>query len=89
MTKNPRTDKSRSDAAKSQESAQEVQAAPAGNAIYDPSQQTQRLDMPAEEQKTAGEPARGTAPPRPEDLPVDRARKEARSRDRDDTGKKV
>jgi hypothetical protein len=35
---------------------------PAGNAQYDPAEQTRRTDMPEEEQKSTGEPARGTAP---------------------------
>lgn len=44
---------------------------PAGNAIHDPEQQTQRDDMPKEEQPTRGEPGRGSAPARPEDLPAE------------------
>lgn len=35
----------------------------AGNAIHDPENQTRRLDMPEDEQTTAGEPMRGSAPP--------------------------
>ena len=34
----------------------------AGNAQFDPANQTTRKDMPADEQKSGGEPARGTAP---------------------------
>jgi hypothetical protein len=42
--------------------------APAGNAIYDPRQQTRRRDL-EDEPEAQGEPRRGTAPPRPQDLP--------------------
>ena len=40
---------------------------PAGNAQYDPREQTQRLDMPAAAQTSEGEPGRGTAPSRAAD----------------------
>jgi hypothetical protein len=35
---------------------------PAGNAQYDPRQQTVRTDMPKNRQRSAGERARGTQP---------------------------
>lgn len=36
---------------------------PAGNAIYDPAEQTTREDMPREEQPSEGEVHRGSLPP--------------------------
>jgi hypothetical protein len=39
----------------------------AGNAQFDRSEQTQRLDMPTDEHNGAGEPGRGTDPERNED----------------------
>lgn len=36
-------------------------SAPAGNAVYDPAEQTRRRDMPADGQQ--GEPGRGSLPP--------------------------
>jgi hypothetical protein len=36
--------------------------APAGNAVYDPKQQTQRIDMPAGEQKGEHQELRGNRP---------------------------
>ena len=41
----------------------EAKEAPAGNAIYDPSQQSHRRDMPDQEQIANGEPRRGNLPP--------------------------
>ena len=35
---------------------------PAGNAQFDPREQTVRTDMPETSQRSAGEPARGTQP---------------------------
>jgi hypothetical protein len=40
---------------------------PAGNAQFDPRQQTQRMDMPSDAQVSQGEPGRGTAPSRAPD----------------------
>jgi hypothetical protein len=40
---------------------------PAGNAQFDPAQQTRRMDMPKEAQKGRGEAKRGTAPSRAAD----------------------
>jgi hypothetical protein len=40
---------------------------PAGNAIYDPAEQSQRMDAPAGEQPSGGEPLRGTQPSRAPD----------------------
>ena len=56
--RSPRTD----DPNSGKKAASEKEA-PAGNAIYDPSQQSHRRDIPDSEQDASGEPARGTAPP--------------------------
>jgi hypothetical protein len=41
--------------------------APSGNAIYDPGEQTQRRDMPREEQPSEGPSLRGSQPSQEED----------------------
>ena len=63
---------------------------PAGNAIYDPAEQTRRRDLPADEQPGAGEPMRGTQPseapdrsnqPHPSDVLPNRDKPAARPTD--------
>jgi hypothetical protein len=62
----PRDEKRERDARKGPASGTD-DPRPAGNAQFDPAQQSKRLDIPEDEQQASGEPTRGSEPSREPD----------------------